>query len=67
MIPLPLAFTLCGLIGVIFGLAAGLIMHTYIQESINMRCVRVQKTKKTRPEPRDIDQRTPSGKRTLPY
>lgn len=31
-----------------------------------MRCIRVQKRKLTRPEPRDIDTRTPSGK-PLPY
>lgn len=63
--PLPLAFMISGLIGVIIGLAAGLIIHTYLQESI-MRCVRVQKTKTTRPVPRDVDTRTPSG-RPLPY
>lgn len=64
--PLPLAFMLCGLIGVIIGLATGLILHTYLLETINMRCVRVQKTKTTRPVPRDVDTRTPSG-RPLPY
>ncbi len=67
--PVPLAFLIGGVFGVIIGVAVGLILSTYALEVIGMQRqtrIRKQSTTVKRPTREDIDTRTPSG-RVLPY